>query len=63
MQANSGDHDQTPLSAASDPGLHYLFMSHKDAMHIWVYITALNHESNLLLSFPMSPASKLLPVQ
>ena len=33
MQANSGDLD----SVASDPGLHYLPMSHKkDARHIWV---------------------------
>ena len=28
-QANSGDPDQTPLSVASDLGLHYLPMSHK----------------------------------
>ena len=37
MQANSGDPDQTPHSSVSDPGLHYLPMSHKkDAGHIWV---------------------------
>ena len=37
MQANSGDHDQTPHSVASDLGLHSLPMSHKkDARHIWV---------------------------
>ena len=35
MQANSGDHEQTPNYVASDLGLHYLPMSHKkDAMHI-----------------------------
>ena len=37
MQTNSGDHDQTPHSVASDLGLRYLPMSHiKDARHIWV---------------------------
>ena len=37
MQANSADPDQTPLSVASDLGLHYLPICHKkDAMHIWV---------------------------
>ena len=37
MQANSGDPDQTPLSVASDLGLHYLPMPHKkNARHIWV---------------------------
>ena len=37
MQANSGDPDQTPYSAASHLGLHYLPMTHKkDARHIWV---------------------------
>ena len=33
----SGDPDQTPRSAASDLGLHYLPMSHKkDARIVWV---------------------------
>ena len=33
MQANSGDPDQTPHSVASDLGLQYLPMPHKN---IWV---------------------------
>ena len=37
MLANSGDTDQTPLSVATDLGLHCLFMSHKkDARLLWV---------------------------
>ena len=37
LQANSGDRDQTPRSAASDLGMHCLPMSHKkDATLIWV---------------------------
>ena len=40
MQANIGDPDQTPCSAAaSDLGLHYLPVSQKkDARHIWVEV-------------------------
>ena len=35
--ANSGNPDQTPRFAASDLGLHSLYMSHKkDARLIWV---------------------------
>ena len=35
--ANSGDPDQTPRSAASELGLHFLSMSHKNnASLIWV---------------------------
>ena len=48
MQANSGDPDQTPQSAASDLGLHYLPMSHKkDARHILVkmQLFCLSHKS------------------
>ena len=48
MQANSGDPDQTPLSVASDRGLHYLPMSHKnDARHLWVkmQLFCLSHKS------------------
>ena len=37
LYENSGDTDQTQRSAASDLGLHYLHMSHKnDARLIWV---------------------------
>ena len=37
MQTNSGDPDQTPLSVASDLGMHCLPMfQKKDAGHIWV---------------------------
>ena len=36
LNANSADPDQTPRSAASDLGLHYLPMSHlQDARHKW----------------------------
>ena len=48
MQANGGNADQTPHSVASDLGLHYLPMSHKnDAIHIWVKIQlfCLSHKS------------------
>ena len=39
LQANSGDHDQTPCSVASGLGLHYLPTSHKkDARLILVYV-------------------------
>ena len=37
LEANSGDPDQKPHSPASDLGLYYLPMSHKnDARLIWV---------------------------
>ena len=40
MQANSGDPDHTPLSVASDLGLHCLPISHKeDARLTWVKTT------------------------
>ena len=48
MQANSGDHEQTPNYVASDLGLHYLPMSHKkDAMHICakMQLFCLSHKS------------------
>ena len=48
MRAISGDPDQTPHSAASDPGLHFLPMSHKkDSRHIWVkmQLFCLSHKS------------------
>ena len=35
MQADSRDPDQTPLSVASDLGLHYLLMSHKKTLGIY----------------------------
>ena len=34
LEANSGDSDQTPQSAASDMGLHCLPISHKNTTHL-----------------------------
>ena len=48
MQANSGDPDQTLHSVASDLGLHYLRLSHKEeAWHIRVKnaVILLSHKS------------------
>ena len=42
LNRNSGDHNQTPHSAASDLSLHYLAMSHKKDAGLIIWVESIN---------------------